>query len=130
MVASAPFPVRAVRTDHGSEFYKHFKTTCEKLGITIIRNRVNTPEHNGKVERLHRTIEEECLWRTRAESEHPQTVRLTVNRYLVWYNTKRRHGGMGMDKKTPQEKIEEFIMSNKAHPFTVDVNETLILYNI
>lgn len=128
-IQSAPFPITAVRVDHGSEFYGVFQATCKRLGITIIRNRVNTPEHNGKVERLHRTIEEECLWRTRAESEHPETVRYQLNRYVIWYNTKRRHGGVGMDKATPQEKIEDFLIQTQAHPFTVDVNETLILYN-
>jgi transposase InsO family protein len=128
-IQSAPFPIKAVRTDHGSEFYGQFETTCTKLAITIIRNRVNTPEHNGKVERFHRTIDEECLWRTRAESEHPETVRFQLNRYLIWYNTKRRHGGVGMNKKTPQERIEDFILSKQVHPFIVDVNETLILYN-
>ncbi len=129
-IQSAPFPIKAVRTDHGSEFYGSFQATCRRLGITIIRNRVNTPEHNGKVERFHRTIAEECLWRTRAESEHPEEVRFQLNRYLIWYNTKRRHGGVGMDKATPQEKIENFILSTQVHPFIVDVNETLILYTV
>jgi len=82
----APFPIQAVRTDHGSEFYGRFKTVCSRLGIEIIRNRVNTPEHNGKVERFHRTIDEECLWRTRAESEYPEEVRFQLTRYLAWYN--------------------------------------------
>lgn len=126
----APFPIKAVRTDHGSEFYGHFETICKRLGIEVIRNRVNTPQHNGKVERFHRTIDEECLWRTRAESEHPEEVRYQLTRYLSWYNTKRRHGGMGMNKSTPQEKIEDFIINNSVHPFIADVNETLILYII
>jgi hypothetical protein len=128
VIQTAPFPIRAVRTDHGSEFYGHFQSTCQKLGIEIIRNRVNTPEHNGKVERFHRTIEEECLWRVQAYRMDLDAVRFQLNRYLVWYNTKRVHGGYHMDKRTPQEKIEDFIIQSKAHPFTVDVNETLILY--
>mgnify|MGYP007042372203 CR=1 FL=1 len=44
------------------------------------------------------------------------------------YNTRRRHGEMGMDKLTPQQKIEQFIIKNQPHPLTWDVNETLILY--
>jgi transposase InsO family protein len=124
----APFPIEAVRVDGGSEFKGAFKRYCLEQGIRIIRNQINTPEHNGKVERFHRTIEEECLWRTRSESEHQETIRYQLNRYLNWYNTKRRHGGLGMAKKTPLQKIEEYIINQKAHPFTVDVNETLILY--
>lgn len=127
-IQNAPFSVRAVRVDNGSEFKGVFQATCQKLGIAIIRNRVNTPEHNGKVERFHRTIDEECLWRTKGESEYPEEVMFQLDRYLAWYNTRRRHGGFGMNKTTPQEKIEDFIIQNNAHPFTVDVNETLILY--
>jgi len=124
----APFPIQAVRVDNGSEFKGKFEKYCQENRIRIIRNPVNTPEHNGKVERLHRTIEEECLWRTRAESENLTNILYQLNRYLVWYNTKRRHGGLGMDKLTPQQKIEQFIINSQPHPFTVNVNETLILY--
>lgn len=124
----APFPVAAVRVDRGREFQGAFQRYCKQQGIRIISNRVNTPQHNGKVERFHRTIEEECLWRTRCESEDLQTIRYQLNRFLHWYNTKRRHGGLNMAKKTPADKIEEYIINQQAHPFTVDVNETLILY--
>jgi transposase InsO family protein len=124
----APFPVNAVRVDKGSEFQGDFKRYCKANGIRIINNPVNTPEHNGKVERFHRTIEEECLWRTRCEAEDLETIRYQLKRYLYWYNSKRRHGGLNMGKKTPQAKIEEYIINQRVHPFTVDVNETLILY--
>lgn len=35
MVRQAPFPIKAVRTDNGSEFKKTFSSTCRDLGITI-----------------------------------------------------------------------------------------------
>jgi len=57
-------------------------------------------------------------------------VRYLLNRYLIWYNTNSRHGGVGMNKTTPQDSIAEFILQTKAHPFTVDINETLILYTL
>ena len=126
---TAPFPITAVRVDNGSEFKKDFTRYCQAHAITLIRNPVRTPEYNGKVERFHRTIEEECLWRTRAESEDRETVRYHLDRYLSWYNTKRRHGGLGMGKQTPQQRIEDFITNQPPHPFyTGEVNETLILY--
>jgi len=125
---SAPFPVTAVRVDNGSEFKKDFAKYCQTNQITIIRNPVRTPQHNGKVERFHRTVEEECLWRTKAESEDQETVRYHLDRYLSWYNTRRRHGGLGMGKQTPQQRIEAFIINYQPSPFTRDVNETLILY--
>ena len=130
MVMQAPFPIHTVRTDNGSEFKKHFTTTCQELGINIIRNPVHHPTSNGKVERLHRTIEEECFWRVQAKPDDLDYARYWLSRYLGWYNTKRRHGGYGMSGRTPQQRIEDYIITNQSYLEGVDVNETLILYKI
>jgi transposase InsO family protein len=129
MVDNAPFPITAVRVDNGSEFHGAFKRTCKELGITIKRNPVRHPTSNGKVQRLHRTIEEECFWRVGTKPEGLDYARYWLSRYLAWYNTKRRHGGFGMEGRTPQQRIEDWIL-NKATPilYKEDVNETLILY--
>jgi transposase InsO family protein len=129
IVQEAPFPIAAVRVDHGSEFQGAFKKTCRELGITIKRNPVRHPTSNGKVERLHRTIEEECFWRVGAKPDDLDYARYWLSRYLAWYNTKRRHGGYGMEGRTPQRRIEDWIL-NKNTPilYKEDVNETLILY--
>ena len=126
-ILKAPFPVTAVRVDNGSEFKKDFIKTCNDLDIKIIRNPYRSPEKNGKVERLHRTIQEECLWKVDKQPlEHGNYY---LNRYLSWYNTTRRHGGYGMDKRTPRGQIEKWIIDNAvSHPFYRDVNETMILY--
>lgn len=128
IVMEAPFPIKAVRVDNGSEFKKEFITTCKELGIEIIRNPVKHPTSNGKVERLHRTIEEECFWRVQAKPDDLDYARYWLSRYFGWYNTKRRHGGYGMEGRTPQERIEDFIIQNQPFPERSDVNETLILY--
>ena len=128
MVMQAPFPIHTVRTDNGSEFKKHFTTTCQELGINIIRNPVHHPTSNGKVERLHRTIEEECFWRVQAKPDDLDYARYWLSRYLGWYNTKRRHGGYGMSGRTPQQRIEDYIITNQSYLEGADVNETLILY--
>ena len=127
---SAPFPIQTVRTDNGSEFKKDFQTLCKRLGIEIIRNKPNTPEHNGKVERLHRTLDEECLWRvSRGQRTNLEIVNYNLAQHSQWYNAKRRHLGYNMDKKTPQQKIEDWIINNKTDKiYTGEVNETLILY--
>ena len=127
---SAPFPVQAVRVDNGSETKKDFEKLCKKLGIKIIRNPVGVPEHNGKVERLHRTIEEECLWRIpRKQRSSLEAVNYALAQHSQWYNAKRRHLGHNMDKKTPQQKIEDWIIDNTTNQlYRGEVNETLILY--
>ena len=126
-ITKAPFPVTAVRVDNGSEFKGEFIKTCKELEIELIRNPYRSPEKNGKVERLHRTIQEECLWKVdKKPLEHGNYY---LNRYLAWYNTARRHGGYGMGKKTPRGQIEQWIIDNSiTHPFCQDVNETMILY--
>ena len=127
LVRRAPFPIKTIRTDNGSEFKKEFTKACKELGVEIIRNPVRHPTSNGKVERLHRTIEEECLWRVQAHKENLEYTRYWLTRYFAWYNTKRRHGGYGMNKKTPQEKLEAWILQQPTSSLP-DVNETLILY--
>lgn len=126
---SAPFPVQAVRTDNGSEFKRDFVALCNRRGIIIRRNPPKTPQHNGKVERLHRTIEQECLWKVaRYETSDLTTVQMKLNLYAGWYNTKRRHGGYKMNC-TPRKKIEDWIINNQVGElYRGDVNETLILY--
>ena len=68
LIERAPFPIREVQTDNGSEFTnrllviksKHltmFEKALEELGILYHRIQIATPRHNGKVERQHRTDE-------------------------------------------------------------------------
>ena len=69
LVKSAPFPIRLVQTDNGTEFTNALlvvksahKTLFEQalldMGIEYKRIRIATPRHNGKVERRHRTDEQ------------------------------------------------------------------------
>lgn len=68
LVRSAPFPIRLVQTDNGTEFTNAllvvkathktlFEQALEEMGIAYHRIRIATPRHNGKVERQHRTDE-------------------------------------------------------------------------
>lgn len=68
LVKRAPFPIRAIQTDNGTEFTnallvtksKHktmFENALLEMGIAYHRIRIATPRHNGKVERQHRTDE-------------------------------------------------------------------------
>lgn len=65
LVNAAPFPIREIQTDNGTEFtnallvvkakYKTlFEEALEDMGIEYHRIRIATPRHNGKVERQHR----------------------------------------------------------------------------
>jgi transposase InsO family protein len=47
--------------DNGSEFEKHFRIACEKIGIEQYYSRVRTPTDNPNNERFNRIIEEEFI---------------------------------------------------------------------
>lgn len=68
LIERAPFPIREVQTDNGTEFTnrlivvksKHltlFENALLELGIIYHRIQIATPRHNGKVERQHRIDE-------------------------------------------------------------------------
>lgn len=69
LIATAPFQIREIQTDNGSEFTNanvdrpnapltSFELLLQRLDIVYHRIRVATPRHNGKVERQHRTDEQ------------------------------------------------------------------------
>ena len=68
LVRKAPFPIRMIQTDNGTEFTnallatksKHktlFESALLEMGIAYHRIQIATPRHNGKVERQHRMDE-------------------------------------------------------------------------
>jgi len=68
LIKHAPFPIREVQTDNGTEFTnrllvvksKHltmFENALIEMDIIYHRIQIATPRHNGKVERQHRTDE-------------------------------------------------------------------------
>ena len=79
-----------VITDNGSQFIsKEFKEFIKTAELTHIRTSVRYPESNGKIERFHRTISEECL-----RIKHPVTIedyRIYIEDYVNFYNVVRLH---------------------------------------
>jgi transposase len=66
LIKRAPFPIREIQTDNGTEFTNAllvvkathktlFEEALQEMGILYHRIRIATPRHNGKVERQHRT---------------------------------------------------------------------------
>ena len=53
------FPIRAIQIDGGSEFKAKFERACQALGIALFVLPPRSPRLNGKVERAHRTHQEE-----------------------------------------------------------------------
>ena len=54
-IACAPFLVRAIQIDGGSEFMAQFERRCKELGIKLFLLPPHSPKLNGRVERANRT---------------------------------------------------------------------------
>ena len=109
------YRIRAFRTDQWREFSQKFTDTLELHWIEHNKNPPYTPQHNGKVERYHRTMKEKCCiyWKFRSDiSELRYLLKLWTNHY----NTRKKHYWLWMKGKTPQEKLFEF---KKENPFLV-----------
>ena len=115
MIRVAPFVIKVIRIDN--RLGKAFDLFCESLDIKVIRNNPYEPTQNGKIERYHRTVKYKFFWGQCGYYEDIETIRYKLQLWLGYYNTKRRHGGLGMKRLTPQQKIAQ-IMSQKLYNLT------------
>ncbi len=123
LIEQAPFRIQSIRTDCGTEFGKEVDKFLGKQGIKLIKNPPYTPQHNGKIERYHRTFKENeaCFWKFNAPiSELNYYLKLWID----YYNNHKKHTGLKMNKMTPIQKIA-YVMVNDS--FFQDKNGTLIL---
>lgn len=59
VIEKFPFRIHTIRTDRGHEFQAQFHWHVEDLGIRHVYIKPRSPQLNGKVERSHRTDNEE-----------------------------------------------------------------------
>jgi putative transposase len=91
----APFAVRRVQTDNGSEFAGHFEDCCTSHGLTHYFNYPKHPQSNAFLERFNRTVQEQCVNLYLDYIDEPDDFNLKLMQYLIWYNTERPHRGIG-----------------------------------
>ena len=91
----APFAIKRVQTDNGSEFAKHFDHYCSKNGLTHFFNYPRHPQSNAHLERFNRTLQEQCVSRYIDYLDEPDDFNLKLMDYLIWYNTEKPHRGIG-----------------------------------
>ena len=65
---------------------------------------VGKPEQNGKVERSHRTLDEECL--NSRSFRKPLTREFAIKRWVRFYNRQRPHSSL--EWRTPLQKLQSF----------------------
>jgi transposase InsO family protein len=102
--AREKFPDRTPRiiSDNGPQFIaRDFKEFIRICGMTHARTSPYYPQSNGKIERWHRILKEECI-----RPGTPLTLedtRRIVAKFVEHYNTVRLHSAIGY--VTPQDKL-------------------------
>jgi transposase InsO family protein len=101
----APFPIKAIQVDGGSEFKAEFEAACQQRGIRLFVLPPRSPKLNGCVERGNRTHREEFY----EVYDLDWTVAKLRPDLLHWervYNSVRPHAAL--DYLTPQEYITQW----------------------
>jgi transposase InsO family protein len=103
-LAGAGWQLKAVLTDNGSEFRsQEFGNAVGARGAKQRFIRAGRPQTNGCVERVQRTILEECWRPTFARSLVPKytALRRDLEHYLDYYNWDRAHTGRRSNGNPP-----------------------------
>jgi len=106
-----PFPIQAVNTDNGSEYLLNFHKEVEQWGIPHYFSNPHCPKQNGRVERLHQTVEYEYL---NYQDLYPRIEELREQCLLFneKYNYKRYHRSLGYKK--PGEYVNMLMQQQKG----------------
>lgn len=84
----ASFRFNTLQSDHGPEFGKWFVSQVKK---NHRYTRIGKPNDNAHIERVNRTIQEECLDKL---PNDVKTINRALKQYLKYYNQERVHGGI------------------------------------
>lgn len=122
-------PVQAVLTDNGREFRGRAERHPYELLLALHdiehrRTRIRSPRTNGFVERMNRTLLDECFrikgrttWYT-----SPDEIQRDLDEYLSFYNLKRSHQGCRLKGRTPAQALRE-ALGRKRLPAIVPKND-------
>lgn len=103
--AREKFPDARTRiiSDNGPQFIaKDFKEFIRMAGMTHVRTAPFYPQSNGKLERYHKTIKNECIRPKVALSL--EEARAQIADYIRYYNEERLHSSLG--NIAPKDKME------------------------
>jgi transposase len=126
LVQRAPFPIESIRVDN--RYGKRFESFCQTLDIEVIKNDPHTPKQNGKIERFHKTAKREFYWRHCDFHDPKELLAYKLSLWLSHYNHHRRHGGYGMDRQTPVQKLTKTLLHSLPYHYPQNVTGTLQQY--
>ena len=108
-VKEAPFPIKSIQVDGGSEFMGEFEAECQKLRILLIVLPPKRPTYNGGVERGNRTFREEFYNYHNFYSYSLGEIREELAKATYEYNYYRPH--QSLDGLTPMDYIAKYKQS-------------------
>ncbi|QKJ96209.1 MAG: IS3 family transposase [Ignavibacteriota bacterium] len=80
-------------SDNGPQFIsKDFAEYLKQAGLQHIRTSIAYPQSNGKIERYHRTIHQDCLMKS--SLINLDDARKQISSYIDYYNTERLHSSL------------------------------------
>ena len=80
-------------TDNGPQYIsKDFAEYLKFAGLQHIRTSIAYPQSNGKIERYHRTIHEECI--ASQSMVNIEDARQQIAKFIDYYNNKRLHSSL------------------------------------
>lgn len=91
----APFKFGMLQSDHGPEFGKRFVSLA---GESHRYTRIGKPNDNAHIERVNRTIQEECIDKVDTDV---RKINCKLKKYLQYYNYERLH--LSFNLKTPSQ---------------------------
>jgi len=103
IIEKFPFRLQQIRTDRGHEFQAQFHWHVEDRGIRHVYIKARTPQLNGKVERSHRSDQEEFYQLLDYRDDVDLEKKLAE--WENFYNFARPHGAH--KGKTPYESLRE-----------------------
>lgn len=120
-------PVQAVLTDNGREFCGRSESHPYELllaleGVEHRTTRVRSPRTNGFVERMNRTLLDECFrvaGRTTWYQEVAE-IQQDLDRFLEFYNHQRSHQGYRLSGRTPAQALREALGRPELPPLYLE----------
>ena len=91
LIKAAPFHIKSIQVDGGSEFMGHFEQACAQLNIDLFVLPPARPKYNGGVERRNRTFREEFYRRSDLTARNITQMRGELQKALQKYNNFRPH---------------------------------------
>jgi transposase InsO family protein len=125
-------PVGAVLTDNGREFCGRAERHPYELLLTMEdiehrTTRVRSPRTNGFVERMNRTLLDECF-RVKGRTEWyltPVEIQRDLDAYLEEYNLRRTHQGYRVQGRTPAQALRDALGIEELPPFVIAEEEPI-----